>query len=268
MSKGLEALENIKYCQTVNGIDDDGKYKLGYLHKVMKGTFNTIEYELKAFEIIKVKKVNIFLGNPDGIRGHIFCLKLHDCFHSFRCGGPGNQLKADKAGVAAGFQTGKYVGIIDLAGAGFVTARSVSNVDVAELVCVGADVVTDASLIELHMVNIVQDLQIGAADQSGHFRGHTGGPEKIARMIGCGIQRLQVYPDTALPGNSGARQQRFIHGAQLYRVGQFLIMVEDHTAGAKAVGVDGQAPGTHLYGGLHRLLQEIQISRFLPGVDE
>ena len=57
-----EALENIKYCQTVNGIDDDGKYKLGYLHKVMGETYETIERELKALEIIK-KYSFVFVEN-------------------------------------------------------------------------------------------------------------------------------------------------------------------------------------------------------------
>lgn len=60
MSKGLEALDSLRYCQIVNGIEDDGKYKLGYLHKVMGEAYETIERELKALEIIKVKKVNLF----------------------------------------------------------------------------------------------------------------------------------------------------------------------------------------------------------------
>ena len=60
MNKGLEALEYLRYCQIVNGINDDGNYNLSYLYKVMKETFNTIEYELNALEIIKNKKVNLF----------------------------------------------------------------------------------------------------------------------------------------------------------------------------------------------------------------
>lgn len=53
MSKGLEALEYLRFCQIVNGIDCEGNIMLDYLFRVNEEKYNIIEKELKALEIIK-----------------------------------------------------------------------------------------------------------------------------------------------------------------------------------------------------------------------
>lgn len=66
MSKGLEALEYLRFCKIVNGIDCEGNIMLDYLFRVKEEKFNIIEKELKALEIIKKKNVNIGLVNVLG----------------------------------------------------------------------------------------------------------------------------------------------------------------------------------------------------------
>ena len=87
-------------------------------------------------------------------------------------------------------------------------------------------------------------------------------------MVGGNVQRFQIHLDAALLRDFRALQQRVVHGAELYRVGERIVVVNDHAALAQAVGVDGHTAGAHLFGSRHRLLQKVQIRRFLLRVDE
>ena len=87
-------------------------------------------------------------------------------------------------------------------------------------------------------------------------------------MVGGDVQRLQIHLNAALLRDLGAFQQRAVHGAELHRVGELVVVVDDYAALAQTVGVDGHAAGAHLLGRRHRLLQEIQIGRLLLRVDE
>ena len=72
--------------------------------------------------------------------------KLPDCVYRFGGCGFREQLEADEACVAAGFQTGKHAVEVYLTGARLMAAGGVGNVDMAEPVRVGTDIVTEASL--------------------------------------------------------------------------------------------------------------------------
>ena len=140
--------------------------------------------------------------------------------------------------------------------------------DVAELVPIGPDVVAEAALVELHVVGVIEHLQLGGADEPGHFSGHPSGLEEVAHMVRGDIQGLQVHGDAALLRDFGALFQGAEHGAELYRVAEFIIMVDDHAAVPQAVGVDGDGPGAHLLSRLHGPAEEGQVGLLLAGVDE
>lgn len=82
--------------------------------------------------------------------------------------------------------------VVDFSCTGFMAAGRVCHMNVTELVAVGADIVAQASFVELHMINIVKDLQHGRTDQSGQFCCHAGGSEKIALVVSGNVQWLQI----------------------------------------------------------------------------
>ena len=89
--------------------------------------------------------------------------------------------------------------------------------NVAELIAVFPDIVAETSLIQLHMVNIVQQFQPGRADQPADFRAHLRGHQEISRMICGNIQRLQIQIDL-LPLAILAHASRVSYMAQSFTV--------------------------------------------------
>ena len=140
--------------------------------------------------------------------------------------------------------------------------------DVAELIAVGPDVVGQASLIELHVVRVVEHLQHGGADEPGHLRRHPGGGQEVAHVVRGDVQGLQIHADAGIFGNLRAAAERAEHGAQLHRVGELRIAVDHPAALAQAVGVDGEGPGAQLHRRLHGPLEKIQVGVPLGRVDE
>ena len=134
--------------------------------------------------------------------------------------GFGEQLVANESPVARLLQGGEHRRIINFPGARLVTARRVRHVDVAELVGIGADMVAQAALVELHVVHIVQHLQVRGADEPGQFGGRAGMAEEIAGMV---------------RGDSGSRlirtPQVSAHSAAIFSVSN---MVQSFTASLRS----------------------------------
>ena len=93
-----------------------------------------------------------------------FLAVLHDCFHSSPGIGGWEQLIAYPAGVAAGFQMTDDLGVIDLTGARLMASRCICHMDMSHLIHIVGNGITDAALIDLHVVYIVQQLQTGRVD--------------------------------------------------------------------------------------------------------
>ena len=149
-----------------------------------------------------------------------------------------------------------------------MTARGVGDVDVAELVGVGADGVAQRALVELHVVNVVEHLEHGRADQAGHLGGHLGVGEEVADVVGGDVERLEVHRDAAFLGDLGAFEQHIVHRAQLDGVRKLVIVVDDDAAVAQRVRVDGDALRADLLRGRDRLAQEIEVLFLVGGVDQ
>ena len=149
--------------------------------------------------------------------------------------------------------------VIDLARARLVAARRVCNMDVAELVAVCLDGIADAALVELHVIDIIEHLEHRGTDQSGDLRSHLGMCEEVAHMVGGDVQRLEVHCDAALLCDLGAVQQHVVHRAQLDRIGQVVIVIDNDAAVAQGVRVDGHALGADLLCRRNRLAQEVQV---------
>ena len=60
-------------------------------------------------------------------------------------------------------------------------------------------------------------------------------------MVGGDVQRLEVEVDLFLLGQLSAGEQRVVHRAQLYGVGQVVVVVYYNAAVTQCVGVDGNA---------------------------
>ena len=99
--------------------------------------------------------------------------------------------------------------------------------DVAELVGVGADMVAQAALVELHVVHIVQHLQVWGTDEPGQLRGRAGMTEEIAGMVRGDVQRLQIDLDAAVFRPFRRDFQRVEHGAELHGVAEVVIGTKD-----------------------------------------
>lgn len=54
---------------------------------------------------------------------------------------------------------------------------------------------------------------------------HLGGSEEVADVVGGDVQRLEVEVDLFLLGQLSAGEQRVVHLAQLYGVGQVVVVV-------------------------------------------
>ena len=140
--------------------------------------------------------------------------------------------------------------------------------DVAELVPESPDVVAEATLVQLHVVGVIEDLEPGGADEPGHLRRHAGGLEEVPHVVRGDVQGLQVHQDAGFLRDSGAFLQGVEHRAELHRVAEPVVAVDDHAALSQAVGVDGEGPGPHLPRRLHGPAEEGQIVLLLAGVDE
>ena len=108
-----------------------------------------------------------------------------------------------------------------------MSARRVRHVDVAELVGVGANMVAQAALVELHMVHIVQHLQVRGTDEPGQLRRCAGVAEEIAGMVRGDVQRLQIDPDAASFRPFRRDFQRVEHGAELHGIAEVVIGAKD-----------------------------------------
>ena len=140
-----------------------------------------------------------------------------------------------------------------------MTARSIGNVNVAEGVAVVGDGIADAALVDLHVVYIIQQLETRRADQTNDFSAHLGGSEEVADVVGGDVQRLEVEVDLFLLGQLSAGEQRVVHRAQLYGVGQVVVVVYYNAAVTQCVGVDGNAGCANLLSRRDGLLQVVQI---------
>ena len=149
-----------------------------------------------------------------------------------------------------------------------MAARGVRHMDVANLPGVAADVVTEAALVELHVVDVVEDFQQGRPHHGRQLRRHLGGGQEVAHVVRGDVQGLQIHADAALLRNVRAVVEGVEHGAELDGVGEIIIMVHHHAALAQGVGVDGDRPGADFLRGVYALPEERQIVRLLGGVDE
>ena len=131
--------------------------------------------------------------------------------------------------------------------------------NVTDGIYVRANGIANLAFVELHMVRIVQNAQLRRANQANDLRRHLRVLQKIADMVGGDVQTFQIHLDAALLRNLCAVEQHIVHGAQLYCVGQVIIMVDNNAAIAQCVGVNGHALCTNLLCSCYRLLQELQI---------
>ena len=140
--------------------------------------------------------------------------------------------------------------------------------DVAELVGIGADMAAQAALVELHVVHIVQHLQVWGADEPGQFRRRAGVAEEIAGMVRGDVQRLQIDPNTASFRPFRRDFQRVEHGAELHSVAEVVIGAKDPSSLPQTVGVERDGPCPYLHSGVQRTPQKGLVGRFLGRVDE
>ena len=92
---------------------------------------------------------------------------------------------------------------------------------------VGADMVAQAALVELHVVHIVQDFQVWGADEPGQLGGRAGMAEEVAGMVRGDVQRLQIDPDTASFRPFRRDFQRVEHGTELHGVAEVVVGAKD-----------------------------------------
>ena len=193
-------------------------------------------------------------------------------FHNRLNGGPGigqwEQLIADAASVAAGFEVGDHLFIVDLARARFVTAGRVRHMDVAERIAVLGDRVADAAFVDLHMVYVIQQLEPRRADQTDNFRAHLGGRKEVADVISRDVERLKVEVDALGLREFGAVEQHVVHRAQLDRVRQVVIVVYYDAAFTERIGVNGHAGSADLFRGSDRLLEIVDVFLLMGRIDE
>ena len=193
---------------------------------------------------------------------------LHDRLDGSRGVGLREQLVADAAGIAALLQMCEHLRVVDLARARLVAARCVSHMDMAEGITVVGDGVADAALVDLHMIYIIQQLETRAADQANDLGAHLGGREEVADVVGGDVQRLEIEVDLLLLCKLCTGEQGVIHRAQLDRVGQVIVVVDNDAAVAQCVGMDGDAGGADLFRGCDGLLEVVQILLLVGRVDE
>ena len=91
----------------------------------------------------------------DCICGCRTILQQPDGLYRLGGGDGGDQLEPHEPLIPDLFQALEDPGLADLPGTGLVAAGRICHVDVAELVAVSADVVAEAPLIELHVVDVV-----------------------------------------------------------------------------------------------------------------
>ena len=75
--------------------------------------------------------------------------------------------------------------------------------DVAELVPIGPNIVTEAALIQLHMVYIVEDLEFGKPMSRVVSAAMRVVWRKFPHVVRGDIQGLQVHQDAGLLGEFG-----------------------------------------------------------------
>ena len=193
---------------------------------------------------------------------------LHDRLDGSRDVGLREQLVADAAGIAAFLQMCEHLRVVDLARARLMAARCVSHMDMTEGVAVVRNRVADAALVDLHMIYIIQQLEARAADQANDLGAHLGGREEVADMVGGDVQSLEIEVDLLLLCKLCTGEQGVIHRAQLDRVGQVIVVVDNDAAVAQCVGMDGDAGGADLFRCCDGLLEVVQILLLVGRVDE
>ena len=137
--------------------------------------------------------------------------------------------------------------------------------DAVHIVCNG---ITDTSLIQLHMVYIIQHIQSGRIDQTADFRTHLGIFQEISNVICGDVQRLKIHVNSLFFSHLRTFQQHIIHGTKFYRVRQIIIMVDNHTAVSQCVGVDGHAFCSDFLCRFHRRCQRFQIFFLMSGIHQ
>ena len=80
---------------------------------------------------------------------------LHNSRYSVSGIGQREQFISYKPGVSAFFQMTENFLIVNFTGAWFMASRGIRRVDMTELVYVAADRITDTSLINLHVINVI-----------------------------------------------------------------------------------------------------------------
>ena len=91
--------------------------------------------------------------------------------------------------------------------------------------------------------------------------------KEVAHVIRGDVQRLQVHRNAGLLGDFRALLQGVEHGAELHRVAESVIVVDNHPAVPQAVGVDGDRPCPYLFRRFHRPAEEGQIRLLLVRID-
>ena len=138
----------------------------------------------------------------------------------------------------------------------------------AEGIGVLPDGVAEAALVQLHVVDVIQDLQAGRADQAYQLRRRLRVPQKIAGVVCGDVQRFQIEGDACLLRQAGAGGKARVQGAELHRVGEVLPGRQHHAPQPQTVGVDGDAGGAQEPGRLQRAVQKGQIRLPLGRVDQ
>ena len=140
--------------------------------------------------------------------------------------------------------------------------------DVADLVDVLLEVVAERSLVVLHMVGVKEDHEVRRADQARDFCGHLRRLQEVADMVDLDVECFKVHANLVLFCQLDALRQRAVHGAELHRIGEFIVMVDDDAAIAQCIGVDGDRLGADRLSCLQRSLEGIEVGSLLLGVYE
>ena len=92
--------------------------------------------------------------------------------------------------------------------------------------------------------------------------------QEIADMVGRDIQAFQVHLDPGLLSESRTLLKVAEHGAELDSVGKVVIRIDDDTAVAKTVGMNGHTGRTEELCCLAGFLEVLHISFCLIGIDQ
>ena len=138
--------------------------------------------------------------------------------------------------------------------AGLVPPRDVGNMDVADGVQVVRQRTNQVPLHHLHMVDIVQQADIGAVDLTHQLQPGTRMIEPIAFVIDERVERFHVERDPRLLGQRRQCLESFQHTLSLCRFGQVGELMGNDAIGPQLIRKKEESLHAHLPGLVQRLL--------------